>query len=229
MCTVSLIGNEQGFIITSNRDEKQVRTALKPEVYRKNSGSLIFPADPQSGGTWIAMREDGYAACLLNGAFEKHLAGGKYQKSRGTVLLEMLEDHNPRHAASTYNLRAIEPFTLLLVGMDNKLLLRWDGERKHFFDVDGPIILSSATLYDAEQRLAREKAFQHFLKNGTNDADDMLSFHQSSFTPDKTNDFIMARGAELQTLSTTQIVYERKNLLMRHVDYVNEEESQIRF
>lgn len=229
MCTVSFIGTNPGFIITSNRDEKQVRAARRPEVYVRNNKTFIFPADPQSGGTWIAMREDGYAACLLNGAIEKHTPAGNYAKSRGVVLLELLEEEDPAMALNHYSFCGIEPFTLLLAGPEAVELMRWNSREKYFQSVNDPLILSSATLYNQQQRAEREKAFRLFTEKGEPQSSDIFRFHQGSYTPDKANDFLMEREAGLKTLSTTQIIYKPGQLIMKHADYVNAEEVMVGF
>ena len=74
MCTVTFIPTGDKYFITSNRDEKNTRKfAIPPSAYEFESGKIFFPKDGDRGGSWIAIHENGNAAVLLNGAFEKHI------------------------------------------------------------------------------------------------------------------------------------------------------------
>lgn len=84
MCTVSFLpkgGND--FIITSNRDEKENREiALSPKKYIHQHLKIVYPQDTKAKGTWIAMSENGFTICLLNGGFMPHKSNPPYRKSR---------------------------------------------------------------------------------------------------------------------------------------------------
>ena len=72
MCTVTIIPQENnGFVLTSNRDEAPDRVSLAPDFYLVDGIKLLFPKD-KMGGTWIGVSEKNRVVCLLNGAFEKH-------------------------------------------------------------------------------------------------------------------------------------------------------------
>src|ERR1043165_8417400 len=88
MCTVTFIPTKDGICLTSNRDEHYTRgKAIKP----RKVNDITFPADKDAGGTWIALKENGDAGVLLNGAFEKPLPAPSYRKSRGLVFLEIMQ------------------------------------------------------------------------------------------------------------------------------------------
>src|SRR5690349_5416050 len=132
MCTVTFIPLKDTIILTSNRDEKYSRKqALPPQQFEHNGGGIIYPKDADAGGTWIAMNEDGNAAVLLNGAFVKHVPMPPYNKSRGQVLLELIQTDRPARSFMRADLFNIEPFTLVIV--DNQCLYecRWDGSKKY--------------------------------------------------------------------------------------------------
>ena len=131
MCTVSFIPVDDKFFITSNRDEKLNRkTALSPSIHEYKGVKFLFPKDTDAGGTWIAMKENGDAAVLLNGAFINHTAEPHYRKSRGLILLDILADEMPSTAFSKIDLKNIEPFTMILFQNKSLFEFRWDGVEK---------------------------------------------------------------------------------------------------
>ncbi|MEJ0082440.1 MAG: NRDE family protein, partial [Puia sp.] len=87
----NLYSGRQSFFFTSSRDEQAGRPlALFPEIYEINGCRVLFPKDPQGGGSWIAVNENGHAGVLLNGAIKVHEPGLSYRKSRGLVLLDLI-------------------------------------------------------------------------------------------------------------------------------------------
>src|SRR4051812_5816730 len=93
MCTVTYLPkSKDSFILTSSRDEKPLRKiARPPSIHKRGKQLILFPKDPQGGGTWIAVSESGQTICLLNGAFDKHIPEPPYRKSRGIVALDALQ------------------------------------------------------------------------------------------------------------------------------------------
>jgi len=93
MCTVSFIPLQNGFLLTSNRDEKSYRPTISPQVYTENEMKLLYPKDEKAGGTWIVARNDGTSIILLNGAFINHIKLTNYRKSRGQFYWKLLKLH----------------------------------------------------------------------------------------------------------------------------------------
>ena len=58
MCSVSFVPLEDGFLLTSNRDEKRFRPTIEPKIYLENKVKLLYPKDEKAGGTWIVSKED---------------------------------------------------------------------------------------------------------------------------------------------------------------------------
>ena len=158
MCTVSFIPVKDKCFITSNRDEKKSRKqAMPPAIYEFESGKLIYPKDGDAGGSWIALHENGNAAVLLNGAFEKHSPRPPYRISRGIILLDVLASENPIRRFDHVNLEKIEPFTIIIIEKGDLYECRWDSCRKYLRHLRSyrPYIWSSVTLY--EDRSDKEK------------------------------------------------------------------------
>src|SRR6187431_364924 len=121
MCTVSFVCSKDTIIITSNRDEKIIRTsAIPPKNYTLNGKNIIYPKDSKAGGTWYVVDEKGTVLVLLNGADEKHQVQLPYRKSRGQIVLEMISSALAKEFWNEIDLENIEPFTLILF-QDKKL------------------------------------------------------------------------------------------------------------
>lgn len=67
MCTLSWLTDAQGYQLFFNRDEQRGRgKALAPQFYGHSGVSVCMPLDPDGGGSWISVNENGLALCLLN-------------------------------------------------------------------------------------------------------------------------------------------------------------------
>ncbi len=222
MCTVTFVPAKDGFFITSNRDEKLWRKqALPPAVYFHENAHVIYPKDAEAGGTWIAMKQNGDAAVLLNGAFEKHEAAPPYRKSRGVIFLEVVSDAQPFKKFKSLSLEGIEPFTLILFSNGNLQENRWNGTQKFSCNLDNnsPHIWSSATLYDAAVVQKREQWFAAWLsKNPHPTQENILAFHQFGGDGDAGNDLHMNRDGIMLTVSVTGISLQAEKSSMRYLD-----------
>ena len=232
MCTVTFIPVKDNFFITSNRDEKNSRKrAIHPTLYRHSNWNLIYPKDANAGGTWIAMKENGDAAVLLNGAFIYHASRPPYQKSRGVLFLEILVFDNPAWTFSKSDLTGIEPFTLVLFEKKSLYEFRWDGTERYCrqLSVNRPHIWSSATLYDGLVIRKREQWFAKFLNHTPNPTQqDILNFHQFSGDGDSHNDLLMERDGVYSTASITSILLNADRGVMKYLDLKENTNSEIK-
>lgn len=224
MCTVSFISHDNTYFITSNRDEHASRPiALHPKEDRINNLKVIYPKDPKGGGTWFAIREDGVALVLLNGAFQKHIPGKKYAMSRGRVLLHIIAESNPEAQFGKMDLSQIEPFTLIFFDGNHLVELRWDGAAKYRKELEpgGNYIWSSVTLYSEKVVRHREQLFKDFLsKNEWLNENSIIDFHLNN-NDDFENGFVIDRESGLQTLSITQAVMKKDEFDFTHFDLLN--------
>lgn len=213
MCTVSFVKTKDGAIITSNRDEKTTRpVALPPKIHASDHKKIVFPEDPLSGGSWFTVDESGNTAVLLNGAKRRHIPAGNYRKSRGLILLEIIDSLSPLKHWTNMDLENIEPFTILLYQAGRLYLLRWDGHHRETtpLEADRDHILSSSTLYTEALQKQREQWFFDFMaRNKAVSAEELLSFHCYTEKEDKENGLIINRENLLKTLSITQCVIQK--------------------
>lgn len=218
MCTVTYIPAQEGFFLTSNRDESPTRITEAPKPYELWNGAcrVVFPRDGQAGGSWIAMASGGQVACLLNGAFEKHERKLPYRKSRGLILLEYFDGNSPTEFAEQVDLHQIEPFTLLLINQDEFCELRYDGNERYIriLDKEQPYIWSSATLYNAEEAKQKEQRFFTWLDSSPAlSTQSIMEFHGLH----NSNGYLLDKP-QVKTVSITSVNLQPDALDMHYVD-----------
>lgn len=225
MCTVTFVPVKQGVLLTSSRDEKQVRkAALVPQAYMHGSNILTYPKDAEAGGTWVAMKDNGDAAVLLNGGYIKHIAKPPYNKSRGLIMLNVFSADDPVNAFKQIPLDNIEPFTLVLYIAGKLFECRWDGNKKYRQQLPGnmPHIWSSVTLYDEPVRQRRRQWFADWVnQNPKPGLADIINFHRYGGDGDISNDVCMSRDGIYQTVSITALQLTKGYNQMQYLDLVN--------
>ncbi len=222
MCTVTFVPTPGGVFLTSNRDEKSVRAqALFPREYSFSTGRLLFPKDADAGGTWISIHENGNAIVFLNGGLHKHISQPPYRKSRGLILLDLLDSESPFRQFLAISLEGIEPFTAIIRD-DNALYeCRWDGNDKYTKtkDITQSHIWSSVTLYTDDVIAKREQWFRSWLsENPAPSHEEILRFHQFTGDGDSWNDLTMNRGGETFTVSITSLKLTADGASMTYLD-----------
>jgi hypothetical protein len=230
MCTVTFIPVNNKIIITSNRDEKHWRSAaIAPLIYNAGTGKLLYPKDADAGGTWFAAHENGNAVIFLNGGFIKHEPKPPYKKSRGLLLIDLIDNKNPYAHFLEADLKNIEPFTAIIFDDEQLFECRWDGKEKYHLELNihQPHIWSSVTLYDGEVITKRKKWFEEWLKkNPSPSQNDILYFHQFTGDGDAHNDFLMNREGLVSTVSITSIEMREDVALMQYADIKNQQTHQ---
>ncbi|WEK34838.1 MAG: NRDE family protein [Candidatus Pseudobacter hemicellulosilyticus] len=225
MCTVTFIPGRDQCYLTSNRDEKSWRSpALLPAAYQFSSGQLLFPKDGDAGGTWIAAHENGNAIIFLNGAFIAHTPQPPYRKSRGLILLDLIDSPSPWNSFLAIQLNNIEPFTAILWDQQRLYECRWDGEQKHQKELNPgrPHIWSSVTLYTEAVVKKRKQWFSNWLHQHPHPGpDEILGFHQFTGDGDRHNDLLMDRNGQVYTVSVTRMTLRPQATQMHYLDLKN--------
>ncbi len=233
MCTVTFIPGKDKVFITSNRDEKNERShAIAPASYLRQTGRIIFPKDTGAGGTWFAMHENGNTVVLLNGGWVKHIPQPPYRKSRGLVLLDMVDSDDPAGEFLIADYTGIEPFTAIAWYEGKLVECRWDGKQKwqRRLAADIPHIWSSVTLYDGEVIARRETWFSEWLlKNPEPTRQDILLFHQFTGNGDSHNGLLMDRDGIVLTVSITSLESNGERGVWQYLDFKNKQSYQHEF
>lgn len=231
MCTVTYTPAGTKVLLTSNRDEKYTRLpATPPSFYTNNQNTLVYPADTEKGGTWIAMKDTGEAAVLLNGAFRKHRPAPSYQRSRGLILLDVLSNERPSDFLNTLLLKDVEPFTLVLFENNSLSEMRWDGHKKNHRQLPASKahIWSSVTLYDELIADKRARWFATFVADHPAPTQqDLLQFHQNAGECDSHCDLLMNRDNIYNTVSTTSILLGKDSGSMIYIDHGKKKITEI--
>lgn len=224
MCTVTLVPlktEDKGFILTSNRDEAAQRIAIPPKFYKEGGVELFYPKDKEGGGSWIGLSRHSRLICLLNGGYEDHIRKAAYRMSRGVVLKDLLVATNLNKTLETYDLKGIEPFTIILVDWKKDLRFMevvWDGEEKHVKELDKTNHLwSSSPLYTPEMKKLRENWFGIFQEKEKISPESIWKFHHTGGIGDNHVDVIMDRGF-VKTQSISQVVKNKDNVIFTYED-----------
>lgn len=131
MCTLSIVAADRGVRLAFNRDESPNRAAALPPVLRRVGGrGAVFPTDPVSGGTWLAVNDAGLAPAVLN-VYAPDGQANPGRRSRGEIIPALLECDSPTGALELFRRqfdhRDFSPFRLVLVGRDSLAMLKWNG------------------------------------------------------------------------------------------------------
>ncbi len=240
MCTVTYIppSENQGFILTTNRDEKMFRKTKAPEIYRINGIDVCFPKDVEKGGSWIAAGNKGRLVCLLNGAFIPHQKQYFHTHSRGKVLLDMASfAGNLQDFFENEPLNNTEPFTIISIEHKKRTVnsmfeFIWDGKQKHISKLNPykPAIWSSVTLYSSNDRELRRIWFDQFLKenHATLKSEKVYAFHSGSHTTDQSINLLMEREGGLKTVSITQVMPVENGFTINYSDLLSQTEHQLK-
>lgn len=167
MCIVSFYHQNNQVLLTHNRDEAISRLAsLDIEEHLWNDKKYFAPIDQEKNGTWIFYSED-FIACILNGGKTKpiHLKP-IYKKSRGLVLLSLLNYNHVKDFVSNESFEKIAPFTIFVHERKYKktFLLFWDEKELEINELHDKefIFRASTTLYSFEKMKELEKKFPTF-------------------------------------------------------------------
>lgn len=224
MCTVTLVPlqtEDKGFVLTSNRDEAANRIAIPPKFYNEGGVKLYYPKDKEGGGSWIGISQFSRLICLLNGGFETHVRKSSYRMSRGVVLKDFLSTEDLDRTIRSYDLKDIEPFTIILVDWKRNLRFMeivWDGNERHIKELDKINHLwSSSPLYTPEMKKLRENWFKIFQKEEKVSPESIWKFHHTGGIGDAHVDVIMDRGF-VKTQSISQVIKNKDETIFIYED-----------
>ncbi len=224
MCTVTFVPQaDNTYILTSNRDERPMRSATTMTNVEKWGKQLLFPRDPKANGTWIAASNTKQLVCVLNGAFIKHQHRPPYRMSRGIMALEFFSYENAEAFAHQFDFIGIEPFTMVIFD-DKKLYeLRWDEKKVHFkkLNINNNHIWSSSPLYPPEWQEKRIQWFDTWQKKYKQfDRAAILDFHKNAGKENSEFGVVMNRFNIVRTVSITSVLLGIHSIDMQHENLI---------
>ena len=227
MCTVSFVPTNTECIFTFNRDEHIGRTTPIFDA-QKNVGfkNIYYAKDVKAGGTWFVVDDEGSIAMLFNGEFIKHDKANSYTKSRGIILLELFACIDCLIAFEQYNFLGVEPFSIILFQKNILYRLVWNGISKSIIilPTNQHHIFSSATLYGHTVAQNRKQWLLNYLaKNKNIDKDVLINLHKNTNIDDKENGLIINRNNITCTLSISQAVITKQQILVRHFNLISDD------
>jgi hypothetical protein len=237
MCTISYLPlSAGGFLLTQNRDESPQRpAAIFPVREDRLQKKLLFPKDPQGGGSWIATDEQSRLVCLMNGAIGQHESTPPYRLSRGQVVLDAAASPGFDHFAKNYLLEGIEPFTILFFDYNAGTLiineLKWTGSLRYIRQHNAaiPHIWSAPQLYNIEQQRNREQWFEEWLQTTRAFSPEVaLDFHIKAGQEAPSHSLLLNREEKVKTLSITQVTARPEHIQMTYTPSFPEKKAKSR-
>ena len=198
MCVVSYINHNNTFYFTSNRDiPKNRKIAIPPKCYNIKGQDIIFPKDPDAGGSWIASTSQ-KLGCVLNAKNKRELTNNN---SRGILLIELLQQIDSEKYFLKTKLENIYPFSIIELDTLKKTLKKfiWDGNNRDIekLDVDKNYLWLSSSIYKTSTMNKKSELFNVML-NTQISKKQIKNFHLK-------NQFCESKPKNINTASITQI------------------------
>jgi hypothetical protein len=129
MCTLTLVTQNDGYLLAMNRDEKIARGAgTNPEAHEFKGTRALYPGDG-TGGTWIAANEQGNSLALLNwNVPTRSLAASHQPQSRGQLIPALADARSMAELLAALNVLDLErmlPFRLMGVFASEQVVQEW--------------------------------------------------------------------------------------------------------
>ena len=217
MCIVTFFPTTNGFIFTSNRDEKPSRKSSVPKYHKYQQQKIFYSKDAKKGGTWFAVdREQKKIACLLNarGIQPKN----DQKKSRGLIHINSLIEEETTPSKDI--LKNTAPFTLIKLCFQDSICIeefRWDGIHliQNKLSNEKPHLWCSDTLYDFKDKQRLTFEFNGLIYD-FKEWENVIDFHK---TNQYSENMDIENGKEkIQTLS---IISWYSNLKYDHTNFID--------
>jgi hypothetical protein len=167
--------------LVCNRDELRTRAeALPPVVQMVEGRRVVMPLDPESGGTWLAVNENGLVFALLNANLGgRTLAEGL---SRGGVIPRLAGAGSMSEALARLLATGAEryrPFRLLVLDASQLVECWVEGGRLRYRRayLQGAVMRTSSSLGDAIVQGPRRMLFRRFVRGTSHAAAAQDAFH----------------------------------------------------
>ena len=178
MCTVSWWRRDGQLSLRFNRDEQRGRPLAEVPCLRE--GELIWPKDPQGGGTWICVDRWGTVHCLLNHYDAEMSAPPPDPKSRGELPL-LSATHAQGEISGWLEPLAYPPFHLFRIPLEGEIThVTWDGQRLEAGSVHLDLTLWTTSGWNVQEVVAaRAELFECMIGDRGLSEETLEAFHFS--------------------------------------------------
>jgi len=216
MCTLSWWHQGASYGVFFNRDESRRRTPAEiPCCFEAHGLSYLSPVDPDGGGTWIWVNEDGVISCLLN-YYGVKKDPPACPVSRG-LLLKSLAGYQDREAlltaVSEADLAKYKGFLLFCMDQRGLGTVIWDCNRLHSVspgDLKAPI--TSSGFLPEEIVLYRQNAYaSRFAGTDSTSPEELFSYHTFHDPSLPAHSVLMCRP-DARTVSLSRIIVDEETV-----------------
>ena len=198
MCVVSYISHNKVFYLTSNRDiPKNTKVAIPPKRYNIKGHDIIFPKDPDAGGSWIAATPQ-KLGCVLNAKNKREINNNN---SRGLLLIDLLQQEDSDKYFIKANLENIYPFSIIELDTSKKTLknFMWNGDNRKIekLNINKSYLWLSSSIYKNNTINKKSELFNIMLNTEISKAR-IKKFHLK-------NQFCNIKQDNINTVSITQV------------------------
>lgn len=233
MCTLTYLLHENGYELFFNRDEQHSRLLALPPKFNQINGA-IYPIDPQGGGTWIAVNQQGLSLALLN-YYQAPFNLNPNIVSRGQLILSLLQiQGDVIKQLQRMDLSIYQPFQLCI--FPEKLSLesqkvycfKWDGTALCSAQTYLPITSSSIDFNNVSQK--RQQRFIQLVDINAPQSDQLKAFHHSIDTIGKYSVYMQREDAQTVSISHisvgNEISFEYFDNVLREVQTITHIKKQ---
>ncbi len=211
MCTVTVVAAGDTVRLVCNRDELRSRpAALLPRVTPVGRHRAIFPVDPVSGGTWVAVNDAGLVLTLLNAYSTEPSRESGPLRSRGTIIPSLLH-HGMLPAvieqAARIDATRYAPFRLVLGARQEWAELRSDGQEVRLIaraELDQPLLFTSSGLGDDRVEGPRRQLFDELVRSSDEPFRQQELFHRHRW-PERPQLSVAMQRPDARTVSQTHV------------------------
>jgi uncharacterized protein with NRDE domain len=187
MCTVTWRSSADGFEVFFNRDERKTRAPeLAPRIEECAGVRFIAPRDGAAGGSWLGANDRGLGVALLNRYVPNTGPARSEFRSRGLLLLDLLDALQPTEVGERLaetELERYQPFSLLALDPHGRpRLFEWTGYKlEEASEAGAHMPLASSSFDQSLARVHRKQLFSDMLAAAGGEASEVMlsAFHHS--------------------------------------------------
>jgi hypothetical protein len=169
MCTVTILPQDDGYLLGMNRDESRRRGLSSFVAKMAGRHPAAYPQDADKGGAWVAVNAAGLGLALLNRHPSRWRRGKDFAyRTRGELILSVASRHRRADAALrelTARIDAGDYPPFLIIGVDRSSgpieTLESDGRRfKRTSLAKKPFLFSSSSWDEDAAARSRRRRFR---------------------------------------------------------------------